>query len=128
MRLSVEAAGRREPCFERSERAGGQFGRFGAGGVRYRDRRVWYIDGRGSSGSEVEARRDCIGEDIGDASVKWIRLQYLEKLVGMPSMLVVDLLFCLLKVLYLKDIYLQCLFVLTQVTQNDCLSFIKVWI
>jgi hypothetical protein len=78
MRLSVEAAGRREPCFERSERAGGQFGSCGAGGVRYSDRRVWYIDGKGSSGSDVEARRDCIGEDIGDASAKWIRLQYLE--------------------------------------------------
>jgi hypothetical protein len=81
MRLSVEAAGRREPCFERSERAGGQFGSCGAGGVRYSDRRVWYIDGKGSSGSDVDARRDCIGEDIGDASAKWIRLQYLENLV-----------------------------------------------
>lgn len=34
MRLRVEAAGRREPCFERRDKAGGQFGCWGAGGVR----------------------------------------------------------------------------------------------
>lgn len=34
MRLSVEEAGRREPCLERSSRAGGQLEECGGGGVR----------------------------------------------------------------------------------------------
>lgn len=40
MILSVDEAGRREPCFERSESAGGQFGSCPCGGVRYSDSRV----------------------------------------------------------------------------------------
>lgn len=80
MRFRVEAAGRREPCFERRERAGGQFGSFGGGGARYRDNNVWYIDGKGSSGSEVDALRDCKGEEMGESCVRWTRLQYLKSL------------------------------------------------
>jgi hypothetical protein len=87
---------------------------------------VWYVDGRGSSGSEVEARRDCIGEDIGDASVRWIRLQYLEGLVEHGLRMNLDLLFRFLKILYFKDINLQRLLVLTHIAQNYSLSFIKV--
>src|SRR5579862_7881378 len=41
MRLSVEEAGRREPCFESRLRAGSQLGVCGGGGFRYRDRSVW---------------------------------------------------------------------------------------
>jgi hypothetical protein len=77
-------------------------------------------------GSEVEARHDCIGEDIGDASARWIRLQYLEKSVEHGVRIILDLLFCFFKILYFKDIDLQRLFVLTHITQNYTLSFIKV--
>jgi hypothetical protein len=68
MRFSVEEAGSREPCFERRSRAGGQLGVCGAGGVRYRARRVWYIEGISSSGSEVEAFCDWA---IVDSVVDW---------------------------------------------------------
>lgn len=55
----VDDAGRREPCLERRSKAGGQFASYGGGGVRYSARSVWYTDGRASSGSDVEGRRDC---------------------------------------------------------------------
>jgi len=35
------------------------------------------MDGFSSSGSVIEARRDCAGNVVGEFSVKWIRLQYL---------------------------------------------------
>lgn len=73
----VEAAGRREPCLERRSSAGGQSGWCGGGGVRYKESRVWYIDGIGSSGSEVDARRDWCGDEIGESWVRWMWLQYL---------------------------------------------------
>ena len=70
MRFRVEEAGRREPCLERRSRAGGQLGLWGGGGFRYSESNVWYIDGMGSSGSEVKACR--VGG--GDVSVgSWVR-------------------------------------------------------
>ena len=38
------------------------------------------MDGGASSGSRIEERRDCTGDDAGDASVMWIWLQYLPNL------------------------------------------------
>jgi hypothetical protein len=49
--------------------------------VRYKERSVWYIDGIGSSGSEVDGRRVCRGELSVDSWVRWILLQYLVQLV-----------------------------------------------
>lgn len=50
-------AGSLEPCFERRSSAGAQFGSWGGWGVRYSDRRVWYIDGEESVEFEVGSRR-----------------------------------------------------------------------
>jgi hypothetical protein len=64
IRLRVDDAGRREPCLDRSSKAGGQFGLLYGGGVRYNERRVWYMEGPDSSESAaaMELRRDCKGE------------------------------------------------------------------
>jgi hypothetical protein len=69
----VDEAGRRDPCLDKRSRAGGQFGLWGGGGVRYSERSVWYIEGVGSSGSEeeVETRRDWSGEESAESAVIW---------------------------------------------------------
>lgn len=81
IRDRVEVAGSREPCFERRSNAGGRFGFLGGVGVRYKESRVWYMDGALCSGSAAESLRAFT--EPGTAS--WdlcMRLQYLLPLDG----------------------------------------------
>ena len=40
---------------------------------------MWYIDGMGSSGSDVEACRDGGGDGSVESCARWTWLQYLQK-------------------------------------------------